>query len=475
LLRVRPATPAESLQRAWTLPLLPLLASALFGWAIISERGNYAKDAIHIAALGLLTALAHVVYTQWNARGRPGVPVPARLAASAMLTGAMILAWTALHDDQALLYATRGFLGTRIAQVGLLFAVASYVPFAVFGVAEPRWLSPVRFGVVALSVLAMGYDVLRVDAHPAIDVWTVQQEGARVLLSGRNPFHDVAMVDTGPRVAHDVPYVYPPTQIYLTLPAYLLTGDVRYTMLAATLAAGIFLRKIATAGRAPGETPSLLADAAPLFFWLTPKLPFILEQSWVDPLQMALLTWALWAHVTKRPTMAAFAFGVLLSSKQTMFWAVGLAGVCLGFSRRQWIIVVGTAVALVLPFVLWDPRALLYANFTFVNRLPARPDALTLINWAAYGFGVTIPPAIGFVLGAAAAVWGGIRARGLPAYAACVCLTYALFFLFNKWAFANYYFSLASLAAVAAAATIARGGNAMGAIGNAGASERARR
>jgi hypothetical protein len=282
-------------------------------------------------------------------------------------------------------------------------------------------------------------------------VWTVQQLGAEDLKARYNPYDGVAVRDTGPRVGDDVPYVYPPLQLYVTLPAYVLAGDVRYTMLAAILLAGFGIRHITRRSRA--ELPSIAEDAPALFLWLMPKLFFIVEQGWVDPVQVMLVVFTLAAHLGNRRWLAAFLLGFVFASKQTMFWAVGLTGVVLRFDRRQWATTLAVGGALVVvPFALIDFRALKHANFDFLNQLPSRPDALTFNAWYLRTFGSEMSQAVGFALAAVSAIHAMVRKRGSAArLAVAIATTYAFFFTFNKWAFANYYFLVSSLTALAAA------------------------
>jgi hypothetical protein len=227
-------------------------------------------------------------------------------------------------------------------------------------------------------------------------------------------------------------------------------GDVRYAMLAAMVLAGVGMRFIT--GHARAELPAIAEDAPALYLWLMPKLFFILEQSWVDPVQVMLIVLALAAHVSRRSYLAAVVLGFVLASKQTMFWAVGLTGVLLHFDRRQWAATLAVGGALVLPFAWLDFRALKHANFDFLNQLPSRPDALTFNSWYLRTFGSEMSKTVGFALAGLVSAFAMWRMRGSAArLALAIATTYAFFFAFNKWAFANYYFLISSLTAVAAA------------------------
>jgi len=435
-----------------TVPALPLgftvllLASFLFSMAITFNRGAYADGALTL----ILGGLGMLVFCTLES-SRPGLIAERnpRLQLQIVWLGLLALCFHAI-DDEVIIHPIRPWdLGRKMQLValGLLF---TYVPFLTGRWREHRWVRWGRFGAFAIVIAVAGRDVIRVSPSPRIDVWTVQQAGAAELQAGRNPYRTVAVRETGPTGLASVPYVYPPVQLYLTLPAYAATGDVRYTMLTAIVLAGIGMRYIT--GRSRAELPAIAEDAPALFLWLTPKLFLILEQSWIDPVQVMLIVFVYAAHVGKHPYLAAFILGFVLVSKQTMFWAVGLTGVLLGFDRRQWATTLTVGTALVLPFVWLDFRALKNANFDLLNKLPSRPDALTFNTWYLRKFGSEMSKTVGFGLAALTSVFAMWRMRGSVAkLGLAVATTYAFFFSFNKWAFANYYFLISSLSAAAAA------------------------
>jgi len=224
-------------------------------------------------------------------------------------------------------------------------------------------------------------------------------------------------------------------------------------MLAALLFAGFALRYVA--GRAAGSLPALAADAPALFVWLSPKLFFVLEQAWIDLVQVALLCLAVAAVVAHRARLTAVLFGLVLASKQSMFFVVPLVFVLVRPTRRQAVLALAVGVASVLPFLVWDPAAVLHSTVSAVSALPPRRDALTVPNWLDRRFGTSLPVGGGFlaasVVAISAVVW--LR-RSVACFTAAVAMTYALFFAFNRFAFANYYFLLVGACALAAAGAL---------------------
>jgi hypothetical protein len=427
-----------------------LAASFFFGWAIVSSRGAYSEPALTFVLLGTI-----VVGWRYAAGLRPtSEQVPVRVVAPLAWGVALSMAFYAYNDAEIIIYPVKMWELGRRAQGWLLFALLSYLPSFFPKVPDPGWLRHVRFACIALCIAAAGHDVILTSPTPHIDVWTVQQQGAHALWNGLNPFLAVHVGDTGPRTANDVPYVYPPLQLYLTALVWRLTHEVRYAMLGAILLLGLMLRVLLR--RTRRDLPAVLEDAPALFVWCTPKLFFILEQSWVDPVQVFWCTAMLTAASFRRPWLTAVMAGMVLAAKQTMLLFVGLFGLGLRFTWKQWAVTGAVALATFAPWMLWDFKALKHANFDFLAALPVRPDALTYLTWVKRKFGVQISPIFAFpaaFLITALAAWKMRRSEARLAMAAVAAFT--VFFVINKWAFANYYFTLLGLSALAAAVSSA--------------------
>jgi hypothetical protein len=430
--------------------LLGLLASFFFSVSIGFSNGAYSEPALLYVTLGFAVLMLGFVLQLLRR--------PLSQRASLWLTSGLVLlgllamcllGWT---DPNLLLMPQTDWATGRQMLLTNLLLTLSYLPFTLLGRPEPGWLRHGRFGLFALLLLVAGFDTVHSSPRPWIDVWEVQQEGAKALVQGLNPYEVVNVQDTGGRATLDVPYVYAPLQLFATVPAWVLGGDVRYAMITALLLTGFALRFIAQRGGR--GMPALLEDAPALFLWLSPKLFFIVQQSWVDPVQLMWITLATTAHVLRRPLLQAVLFGLAFGSKQTMFWLVPLAGVLLRFSKRQWVISLAVAAATVLPFALLNFGALHHATFGLLSSLPPRPDALTFTNGLSYLLGFDIPYVVAFPAAAAVVALALSRLRGsLVGFAVALAATYATFFVFNKWAFANYYFLLSGLCCLWAATT----------------------
>lgn len=428
-------------------------ACAAIGLGIAISNGAYSLPAAICIAIALF-----LLGRPWLARVRDPQAASALAADDrALLLGAALggiaLAWTGMNDERLVLYAARPWTLAMASLAGLGLVVATYVPAIVRGTPEKTAFRHARFAVAVTLVLAGGADAIRSSPNPKVDVWVLEQEGADLLAAGKNPYTNVSVKNSAPgeEALPNVPYVYTPTQLFVTLPAKKLFGDVRYAMLIAVAIAGVAMRFCAR--RSSGEATLAFAEDAPaLFYFLSPKLYFVLEQAWTEPISVMLASLALAAFVAKRRWALAVALGFLFSTKQTMIWIVPTAWVLLSLRPWQAFVAFGVAGATLAPFAAFDFGALKYALLDFQNRLPPRKDGLTLGNTLQDLAGFHLPGALGFVLAAAVCGVSAVKLRGkADAFAPTAAFTLLVFFFFNKWAFANYYFLTMGLAAAAAA------------------------
>ncbi len=419
----------------------------MFGMAVVPTRGAYSDPAVTWVILGLI--VVGVLF--WSTFKTRDPALPVRFIGPAVWVGLCALSGYAAWLPNVLLYPAEDWGPGQLTMWGICFLVVTY-GFSLLH-PESRSVRNARFAAIAALVALMGVLVITISPAPIIDVWTVQQEGAAVFLDGRNPFQDVHLVDTGPRTATDVPYVYPPLHLYVSSVAWALTHDVRYGAVLALILLGFATRALAVKVIREQKFPAILEDAPALLIWCSPMLAFIIEQGWIDPLQLCWCSAVLLAW--DRPWLLAVLAGFLLGAKQTMLLMVLPVGLALRLSWKQWLLIGVLAVLPLVPWLVWDFRAYKHANFDFLNALPSRDDALTVVVWAAQRLHLTIPPAIAFPSAALIIVAAGWRGRQPLQNATITVLTaMTLFFTFNKWAFANYYFTLLSLAALAAAAAL---------------------
>ncbi len=447
--------PVRSTAPAACVPLV--LATFALGIAITFNYGAYEDRALAFVLLALMAlawaAGSSLPFARFGPPGGPPQPdaVSARsIAPLVWIVVAMCLFWS-LGDRGLIMYAHRPWTTVISAMHWTALVLLTYLPGLVAPLREPRPLKLARFCVLAYLVTRAGVDVIRTSPQPAIDVWTVQQQGAQWLLHGMNPYTHVAAADTTPgRFGGPTPYVYPPTQILVGLPAFWLLGDVRFAMLFAMVASGVALRVVTWRAR-DRDLPALVEDGPSLLVWGTPKVFFILEQAWVDPVPLFFVAVAFALASYGRRLPAAISFGLAASSKQTLFWIVPLAGFCLRFSLEEWLVMVASAAAPVIPFAVWNFAALKRSNFDFLVNIPSRPDGLTVENWLNREYLLGLQGTYAFKLTAVVVALSCWKHRTLGGLACALALTYGVFFAFNKQAFANYWYFVGCLAALGVA------------------------
>jgi hypothetical protein len=294
--------------------------------------------------------------------------------------------------------------------------------------------------------------------HPFIDVHVWQIEAIRALLHGTNPYaitmpniygHDLfyssGMVVNG-RV--QIGYPYPPLTLFLSVPGYFF-GDHRYTELAAmTIAAALMV-----ASR-PGRLSAIVAAV----FLLTPRIFFVLEEGWTDPLPVAMLCLVVFCAF-RASKLLPYAFGLFLATKQYLILAAPLMVLLLPrpFSWRQalqFFLRAGAAAAVVtLPLMLLNVRAFFHDLIEFQALQPMRAESLSYLPIMA-GKGMSTPQWLCFVMAAAALALCLWRTPRTPAgFAGSVALVFAIFFAFGKQAFCNYYFFVVGAICCAVAAS----------------------
>lgn len=225
---------------------------------------------------------------------------------------------------------------------------------------------------------------------------------------------------------------YPPITFLCALPGYLM-GDLRYGYVAAIALSALFLFAAMPDGRGLALTIILLYN--PITF-------FVEAFSWTEPLVWMLLCATLYTAL-KRPKLLPLALGLFLASKQYNLIALPLLGYWLrDFEwRAYWRLVAGSlavAAATVLPFALWNFRALWHDLVWFHLAQPVRHDELGFA--AIFPLAMKFGPLLALAFIASALLRGARRPELFPAAYAMAML---IFVSTSKQAFLNYYFLIA--------------------------------
>ena len=206
--------------------------------------------------------------------------------------------------------------------------------------------------------------------RPPIDDWSILQGSAHALLHLRNIYAHPWPGANG----HTMPYL--PGAAILPAPFFLVFGDVRYGLLA-----GLVVAAVAVAGltKARGRGAAVVAVCLMLTY---PRVLYGIEQSWPEPLLLALIAAMVWAVETRRPTLGVICFAAALATKQHVLIMVPLAAVWPAFGWRRTATAVGAAAAVVAVWFVASPRAFVHGAITYNLNLPPRLDSLSLFTAA---------------------------------------------------------------------------------------------
>jgi hypothetical protein len=296
--------------------------------------------------------------------------------------------------------------------------------------------------------MALGVWMIKASPNPYIDVTAVHKEAINALMTGKDPYrisfpniYERALAREfynpaalfGDRVLFSYPY--PPASLFFAVPGQVLFGDYRYAE-AVLLVLGAALIGFSRRG--------LLAKFAACLLLTTPRVWFVIEQGWTEPIGIFLLALTVFLMI-RTPVGAGFAAGIFVVTKQYLGFT-GLAVLRLIFvntGRWPWtaLAVAFAAAAVTLPLALWHPNAFM-RNVVWLQTLePFRMDSLSFVSWAAReGLGRgTYAWAVGAAI-AGAVVTSVATRNSATGFAASVALTTFAMFSFGSKAFCNYYF-----------------------------------
>ena len=231
--------------------------------------------------------------------------------------------------------------------------------------------------VSGLSAAALGAVGRRIDVHVFLT------EGVSSLLHGSNPYtttfpniyshqESVAYYGAGAVVGDHLAYGFPylPGTLLGAVPGYLL-GDVR---LSGVLLLGLLAVLVVL------TTSDLRGRFVALTLVTAPVIMAVVTGSWTEPVQVALVGFAIVAVRRRRLLVAAILLGLAVATKQYLVVALPSLWLLRGiFGRREWVALFGSAVVVTLPFVVADPREFWRAVVEWQLIQPFRPDSVSLL------------------------------------------------------------------------------------------------
>lgn len=318
----RPAgTPS---QRAW--PTRTLLAAwTLLGVGVSVHDGEWSPWGLATVLAGFALLLAVVA-----SGGTPTAPTRRELAVPLLAS----LVAAVVHPAYRLMHVR----GTGIVVVDVLAAaaVAGALLTLLSRRNEKAWI------VAAAVAVGAGIATIVAAVNPHIDVWFLLQQSSDGLRHGENMYRQHWQHSHGLRAV----YPYLPVTTVLLAPFRWLTGDVRAGLLLATLLTSLQLRRWAPAAPA----------AVALLVFTQPHWVFLIDQSWTEPMLLALITAAMFSVERGRPGIAVVALAAAVASKQHMVLLLPLFALWPAFGLRRTLYATGLAALAVLPWVVWSPH-----------------------------------------------------------------------------------------------------------------------
>lgn len=456
----------------WAAALLWLATSAALQWSVVRFR-------VPIVLI-LTLAASGLIWLLWRRRAPVFDPRADRLVVPALLLGSGIAT-----VGVPLFTYLRG--GWRTAAVAVIVASAVVLAGLLWFAGRAPTLAPGRAYAVppdpapgsagswsasgtartialvsGVAHAALASIAILGDPAPRIDVWVMLQQSSDGLLRGSN-FYE--MTWSGSPGVHDM-YSYLPWMTVLVAPGRWIAGDVRWSLLLASLLlfAGMWALSRGRTGRGPLVGAGLIAVLVVMPGTLTQ-----IDQAWTEPLLAALLVW--WAVLVTRGRAwwAVLPLALACASKQHMALLLPMLLVWRAFGWRRLLVVGASAAILIAPWVLTAPRAFLGDTvISLINFHPIR-FANTWYLLFLNKFGIQLPFWVTglIVLGAVggAAVMVARRQPPIDELLRWLALVLLVANLVNKQAFYNQFW----LSAALVLASFALGGPTGGPIGSASA------
>jgi len=306
----------------------------------------------------------------------------------------------------------------------------------------------ISFWTVVALLFVSRYLIIPVSPSPIIDVYTLMTMASDYLYSGVNPY-DAFYPDTTDGAYGYAPALnYWPGSVLITLPFWLM-GDVRGVSVFFECASLIFLWKLTK--RIPFTERALL-----ILLWLSfPLHLFVIENVWIEPVLCFGIIACTYFLYSRKMAPVGIITGLLLSIKQTILPMAGLLILFTGIRGIKprlisTLIVAGVFIGISIPFIIWNPPAILENTITTFLTRPMRSDAFTIPAILKNESDVTISATINLIaylliIASAIYVTSICKKNPVGAWLLGLNIAYGLMFLFGQQAFSNYYYLVSCL------------------------------
>ena len=235
-------------------------------------------------------------------------------------------------------------------------------------------------------------------------------------------------------------YPYPPIALFFTALSECFFRDFRIGYAVALGAAAVLISRMQR-----NEHSCVIA----LLFITAPSTSFILNQGWIEPLSLFLLAVASWCWF-RAPRAFPFVLGLFFVSKQYLLPLFPLVfllapGPLRSRSTMMFLAkVVGAMCTVTLPLALLNLPAFVHSVVLAHVRTPFRADSMSYAIWFPHNMR-SVWSLVSFALCLfVMAVFLCSRKRGYKNFLLALTTALFAFFIFNKQAFANYYYFVSS-------------------------------
>lgn len=319
-----------------------------------------------------------------------------------------------------------------------------FLPFSFFAIRKklhPVWSFAI-FNAFILAAFLLRILVLSATPFPMLDVFIILKQAPEKLLSGINPYNTFYTA-VFPGITPNY-YAYWPAAIVLQIPLIILFKDPRVLFILADIAAALLLLEIGNRTR----TAQLLV----LSYLFRPQSLFIIEGSWLTPLNFFVITLTVYLLLKKGNNILIGIFAGILTSVQ-FFHAVLVIFLIKYLGKWKnflffWII---TTALLVLPFFFLNPGKFFLQTVWVYFQNPPHPSilihtSLSLNTLIFYLSGKDIPSAILYLVIGAILLLLLIRQKNtVSSLIGSITLFFFASFIFGRQAFVNYYYFIGSM------------------------------
>lgn len=321
----------------------------------------------------------------------------------------------------------------------LLLGISVIFSFLLLEVVNLSSLKKIYISMFLIAILLRLFMIWS-SPQPIIDIFIYLKYGALYFLSGVNPY-TLVYSPLYQGLPFDY-YAYPAGTLLSTLPFVWLFKDPRYTFVFAEILTSLICLRI--------NSSKIDKYIYSLILLFNPISLFMIEQSYMEPLAVLLLTVSLWLFLKNKLVSSFAALGFAISTKQYLVFLIPLFFKLLKkgslvFRLLLTLITIVVIALLNLPFFLWNQseflRDVVYLQFTY----PPRYEGLSIFSLF-HIFGINYIPILSAVAILSTFIFVYVQRKiTISRFLYLSSFLFFSFFIFNKWAFINYYYLVSQL------------------------------